>query len=408
MITKSFLLLFSVFLFFRFSPYYPVLLEQNVALILDKFDNMELPAAFGVISSFFQYMVPIISHGAHFNTGFTDRDFFEGWYYKMVDKSSMTSLIVIPAVFFNKENDESHAFIMQGIVVTNDRGDIVRNDIEIRNFSIDEVEIKNSKNDRFDLRIGDNIFRNDFISLNTEGLVTGEVYFDDVKPLPTNFFYPSIMGFFSYVDKFFGMQCVHKVLVIDSQLDGFLQIEHNEAVSVNLTDGRGYIEGDYGSEFPSQYVWLSSNHFGTNMGSSILLSFAVVPIPNERSTLFEFNGFLGYIYDADKEQFFKYGSYTGAVIEVNGGDFTAIDKETSSISIVIKDLQHIVKITAVGERANAVKLWGPVKDATGKFKMQRFVEEMLNAQIHVSVQKRSSGQVVFEGIGTNGALEIQV
>jgi hypothetical protein len=70
--------------------------------------------------------------------------------------------------------------------------------------------------------------------------------------------------------------------------------------------------------FFSKYVWAATNHFKKNVGSSFLISVATIPFPNQKLTLFEFTGFLGFLYDKTENKVYRFATYTGASVSVQG------------------------------------------------------------------------------------------
>lgn len=136
-------------------------------------------------------------------------------------------------------------------------------------------------------------------------------------------------------------------------------------------------------------------------------SLAKVPLPNDNYPLYEIHGFLGFVYDHSNKKFYRFGTYTGAILTVEKDRFRNDDlRNSSTVSMEINDAQYIYSITAIGTREKALILWGPKKQP--KFKMERYVTEMLDAQVQVIIKRRSDRKVVFEGLGTNGGLEIEV
>lgn len=137
-----------------------------------------------------------------------------------------------------------------------------------------------------------------------------------------------------------------------------------------------------------------------------------MPLPNERQKVVEIVGLLGFIYDRANDKIYRFGTYTGAELLVEKNKFHTNElRNSSTVAVEIRDAQFTYSITAIGTREKALLLWAPktsTENGKVKFAMERFVEEMLDTQVQVIVKRRSDGKVVFEGLGTNGGLEIQI
>lgn len=99
----------------------------------------------------------------------------------------------------------------------------------------------------------------------------GEIKYSNLTPIKYD-----IMGPF----KFFPMECSHKIVSMNHRTDGYM-ILNNEYM--DFTDGTGYIEGDSGTSFPKEYMWIQCCDF--KKGYSIVASVATIPLLR-----FKFNG----------------------------------------------------------------------------------------------------------------------
>jgi hypothetical protein len=81
------------------------------------------------------------------------------------------------------------------------------------------------------------------------------------------------MGWYAYVPT---MECFHGILSMDHALDG--EIEFNGS-HYDFVGGRGYIEKDWGRNFPENWIWAQSNNFSNN-NLSITASLATIPWKN--------------------------------------------------------------------------------------------------------------------------------
>jgi len=93
--------------------------------------------------------------------------------------------------------------------------------------------------------------------------VKGEVRYENMLPLRSH-----IMGPYHLLP----MQCNHEVVSMRHMLSGGFNVNGR---FIDLNDGIGYIEGDYGRSFPKEYLWLHCNDFSEDL--SIMVSVADIP-----------------------------------------------------------------------------------------------------------------------------------
>ena len=175
------------------------------------------------------------------------------------------------------------------------------------------------------------------------------------------------------------MECYHGVVSMDHIIQGELLIDGQ---TVDFSGGRGYIEKDWGKQFPSAWIWGQSNHF-SQPGISLMLSVAVVPWSGR-----SFGGYIiGFLYEGVIHRF---ATYNWSRIE----DFTIDDAE---IHLVVKNATHRSSIQA--ERVEGGLLQAP----TGIAMDGRIIETM-NASLEICLQ-RLDGQTLFQGVGQHAGLE---
>lgn len=115
-------------------------------------------------------------------------------------------------------------------------------------------------------RIGDNTFSKDGIKICIEekGVsIHGEIKYTKLTPLRYD-----IMGPFKYLP----MQCKHKISSLYHELDGSLNVGKE---TIDFKGGTGYIEGDFGTSFPGNYLWIQCNDFPEK--ACIVASVADIP-----------------------------------------------------------------------------------------------------------------------------------
>ena len=86
-----------------------------------------------------------------------------------------------------------------------------------------------------------------------------------------------------------GLECTHAILSFDHVLRGSLTLSFDAGDSsgeekaslpsaVVFDNGRGYTEKDFRRSFPSCWIWLQSNSFRKNTGTSLFVSIARLPL----------------------------------------------------------------------------------------------------------------------------------
>ena len=94
------------------------------------------------------------------------------------------------------------------------------------------------------------------------------------------------------------MECFHGILSMNHTLNGQLSLNNSK---LNFDGGRGYIEKDWGQNFPKNWVWAQSNHFN-NPELSVSISLATIPWKKSQ--------FSGYIVGVQyKETLYRFTPY---------------------------------------------------------------------------------------------------
>lgn len=295
--------------------------------------------------------------------------FFEGWYFKMVDESLENILIIIPGAFKDKEEQHSHAFvqIMDG---TNNRSGYVE-------YALEDFDYSDST---FDISVGSNHFSRHRMRLDIESPdynLCGELSFHNTMPWPSNIFSPGAMGWYAFLPF---MQCYHEVLSMDHRISGQLQINGN---TVDFDRGRGYMEKNWGSAFPSDWVWMQSNHFMDLPGTSLTLSIARVPILG-RSIVGCLCGFFF------QDKLLRFTTYNGA-----------------QVRHLVIDPQHVeVALACNGYtlEVNSPRTSGALLRASNGKEMVSNVVESITPGLEVRLHKNN--QLLYSGLGRCAGLEV--
>ena len=151
---------------------------------------------------------PNLYHGKH-----KSKNFFEGWYYKIVDKKNNYKLAIIPGISYGNSHDEHHSFIQ----IFNGK------DIKFDYLSYDVEDFKYNNN-KFRICINSNIFslENINISINNKDInINGNMIFKNIVKWPDSIINPGSMGFYNYL-RF--MECYSRVCVMNGSIGGELNI----------------------------------------------------------------------------------------------------------------------------------------------------------------------------------------
>jgi hypothetical protein len=297
--------------------------------------------------------------------------FFEGWYFKLVDAAARARYAVIPGVFLDAHGQTSESFVQ---VLDGATGKAVYHRYPLEAFQ--------ASPDQFDVRVGLNRFRTDFITLDIEGsgqTLRGEVRFIEPQPWPVTLTSPGIMGWYGWIP---AMECYHGVLSLDHALAGSLTID---GAAVDFSGGRGYIEKDWGEAFPEAYIWTQTNHFSTQ-GTSLTASIAVIPW---RRT--SFVGFIvGLLHDGTLHRF---ATYTGAVVE-------RLAVTDDYVEWVLRDRRLRLELRAAREQGGL--LHAPIRT-----EMHRRVDETMLSRVEVRLSETGGvRRTLLHDTGGVAALEI--
>lgn len=295
--------------------------------------------------------------------------FFEGWYYKLIDATEEHRYAIIPGIFKTEDEAKNHAFIQ---VLNGMTGEASYHTFPSEAFV--------AHPEKFDVWVGENHFRADCISLNIqdEGFsIRGELHFENLVPFPASLTSPGIMGWYGWIPF---MECYHGVVSFDHVIRGKLNVNGQR---IPFDDGRGYIEKDWGQNFPVGYVWQQSNHFHTP-GTSLTASIARIPFLNTA-----FPGFIiGFWHYG---MLFRFATYTGAVTE-------KLNVTDDQVYWIVRDKKYRLEMTS--KRVAGGLLLAPIRT-----EMHKRVDETMQSKIQVKLS-RLDGTIVFTGEGRNAALEV--
>jgi hypothetical protein len=313
-----------------------------------------------------------IYHPELFQGKITDTHYFEGWYFKVVDRPGKKAFAFIAGISLGEDKEDSHAFI-QFFDGKTGSTDYVP-------FPVDDFRASEKE---FAVYIGDNFFSQNRMTIKIDAnhrKIAGELTFKDLVPYPKTLLSPGIMGWYNFVPF---MECKHGVVSLDHTVSGSLSVD---GTHISFDGGRGYIEKDYGHSFPSSYVWMQSNHFQEHH-ASFMLSVATIPWIRK-----SFTGFLGALW-FDGE-LYRFATYTGALI-------TRYERGEREVSVAIEDKKRILEVKAIWGDA-----WALRSPEFGM--MDSKIYESLTSTIHLSLLEKSGRGVrtLFEATGRNAGVEI--
>lgn len=298
------------------------------------------------------------------------KDFFEGWYFKISDSKKENTLAFIPGIFLGKDEDNSHSFIQ--IV------DGISTQYDYLRFKT--TEFKASK-EAFDIKLDKNRFSLDGFSLDIADSsvnIKGKINFSNVKKWPDTFINPGSMGFYNYLTF---MQCYSQVCAMDIELSGSLNINGED---ISFENGRGYIEKNWGKDFPYSWIWVQGNQFDKRK-AALSCSIGHVPFP-----LGSFKGFLiGFMIEGD---FYTFTTMNRSKIKIK--------RIEDDVEIRVKNSHHLLKMKVSTKPDTYMTLLGPRND-----KMIPIVKETLRGLVEVELIEIKGNKTIFKDISHCAGVE---
>jgi len=301
------------------------------------------------------------------------RSFFEGWYYKLVSADKLRSFAIIPGIFQDKQGDNSCAFIQ-----------ILDSSKEESEFIEFPLDVFKSKPWQFEVEVGGNTFRKDGLQVNIHRSVyefSADLSFLHLKPWPVKLLSPGIMGWYSWVPF---MECFHGVLSLDHTIQGSISLNGEK---IDFSDGKGYIEKDWGTAFPEAWVWQQSNHFSED---EISLTASIAIIPWVRKA---FPGFIiGFLWNG---QLYRFATYTGAKT-------TRLEISDTEIYWRVEDKRHILEMHTI--KGKSTTLIAPTPNG-----MKKQIAESVTSRVDIKLrQKIKTGfTLIYQGTGSQAGLEVE-
>jgi len=293
------------------------------------------------------------------------KNYFEGWYYKLIDSIGKNAIAIIPGV--SMDNDGNREAFIQVLDGKNHKA-------EYHRFDFSKFIPAPGK---FEVRIGDNFFSADSIKLSLLE-ISGELKFSGMVPWPKKLYSPGIMGPYSFVPF---MECYHGMVSMDHEIDGSLII-HGK--NTDFTSGRGYMEKDWGHSFPSAYIWMQSNHF-SRPGVSLFASAAMIPWLR--------GSFIGYIAALHlNNKIIKFATYNRTILK---RCFVDLHK----VELVLERKDYLLGIDV--KRDKATSLASPMQGF-----MNGRIDESMTSEMKVKLTDKKSGRIIFNDRGINAGLDV--
>ncbi|WP_455539937.1 tocopherol cyclase family protein [Terrisporobacter sp.] len=308
---------------------------------------------------------PNLYHGAH-----KRKNFFEGWYYKIVDKKGNYKIAIIPGVSYGNNDNEHHCFIQ------------IVNGIDLKynylSYGIDNFKYNNNP---FRICVNSNIFTLDGINLSISQnnfYIKGNLVFKNTVKWPDSMINPGSMGLYNYL-KF--MECYSQVCVLNGSVVGCLAINEK---NIDFTGGKIYIEKNWGKSFPKSWLWIQCNSF-KNRKTSLTCSLGTIPF-----LIKSFTGFLIGITIEDKFYSFTTMNHSKIYIQILVDDII--------LTVTKKNLKLTLKTHTNADDFLILK--SPTKGC-----MTSSVKENLNGQVYMLLEDTKLNKIIFEDIGTSTGIE---
>lgn len=309
-------------------------------------------------------MMKTILNPMPFQGSLHKKKYFEGWYLKHVSKDRTAVLSFIPGISLAPEDRHCFIQVIDGI---SGKTWYVKYPLETFRWS----------RKTFSVSAGYSEFSLDGCSVNideTDLKITGTLTYCEMEYYPRSLVHPGIMGWFSFIP---GLECRHDVLSMNHRTAGALQVNGNV---LDFTGGCGYIEKDWGWNFPSSYIWIQCNSFN-EPGTSFMLAVARIPLGPFGGK--GFTGFLGFLQTRSTVRTF--GTWNcwhikhclfpgdgGGTVELTGGRERIVCRVQSSTAGVLK---------------------APAKGA-----MSQAVKESINASVSIEITGGNDGDFSLEGL----------
>ena len=250
------------------------------------------------------------------------QSYFEGLYFKQQNKGETVALI--PALHIDSRGTKSASLQ----IITNQ---------EAYNLPCSgrDIALNRRKNQ---VVVGKNRFSPSGIALDVDTpqvKAHGTLCFEGITPLSYD-----IMGPFAMVPF---MECRHKVVSVRHRVEGELIVNNRRYA---FHDGIGYIEGDRGHSFPSQYLWTQCA--SQTPSCSVMLSVAEIPMLVGR-----FTGVIGVVKMGNRE--YRLATYLGATVQVDNQMAVVRQGRYTLTAQLLQACDHKLRAPVGGEMTRLIR-----------------------------------------------------
>lgn len=241
---------------------------------------------------------------------------FISWYYNFIDKRKEKVVELTIVKYFESGHEQHYLFIecnekaiSKQVILTNNQIKWEKQAIIYDNchFTREEIEI----------------------NLEEEDLcIKGQVAFKGKRGTNRSKWQAGIMGPFRYLPF---LQSYHDVISLGHELVGSLTINGEE---IQLNDGKGYMEIEWGKEYPKVWIWSQCNHFKEN-DVSLMVGVTRMPILWEYYTSFAVPVYY-------KGQLVVFSNY-------NGGQIAKLYRYKSYVHLIITQKSKMLDLKIYGE-----------------------------------------------------------
>jgi len=309
---------------------------------------------------------------AEFQGSFKWKNYFEGWYLKHVTSDLSQSISFIPGISLSKD---PHSFIQ---ILNGLTSESLYIRYDLKDFSAEPG--------KFAVRIGESFFSDNLSEINIHNkdiTATGKIEYINSLTYSKSLVSPGIMGWYSFVPF---MECKHGVVSISHKLSGILKF--NKQV-IDFTNGKGYIEKDWGTSFPEAWIWIQCNNF-ERKDVSFMLSVAKIPWLARY-----FIGFLGFLHDGNK--LYKFATYNHSFI-------TKLEKSGNRLEIEIFNKDFTINLSLTINQFSSLK-------APKRGIMDNYIKESMDSDLEIELKDKNELTILKlggrrAGVEINGDIEM--
>jgi len=213
----------------------------------------------------------------------------------------------------------------------------------------------------FSINIGPNYFSLDKLVLNIEEInLVGKIRMGNLTPIKKSIYSPNIMGPYAYIPF---LECYHGIISLHHKIDGNIVLGEKNIIFDN---GCGYIENDWGTSFPREYIWIHACNIEDN--DTFFLSLAHIPLFN-----FSFTGLISILYIGDLE--YRFATYNFSKIK-------KIKKDDNNYYIEISQNKYLLSLYLTLNTSKSLA-------SPNKGEMIGTIRESLDSSLEIILRKKN-------------------